>query len=63
MIRLLPSIEELTFVGDKKKAQELLALIQLPIADAEAYEVAYSQFIDARNFVDTLLLVKRSLQH
>jgi len=53
--RIAPQIEELTFAGDKKAVNEILAKIQLPIADADAYEVAYGYYTEAKNALDVAL--------
>ena len=49
------SIEDLAFAGDKAKASELLALVQTPVVDGAAYEVALQQLADARNYISTAL--------
>ncbi len=53
--KLAPQVEEIAFAGDKKAAQDLLAEIQLPVADQAAYEVAYAKYCEAKEFVNKVV--------
>lgn len=46
---LQPQVDQLLFAGDKKAVNDILAGIQLPIADKEAYEVAFGIYNEAKN--------------
>jgi hypothetical protein len=44
--------EALTFAGDKKAVADLLAQIQLPLADAAAYDAAIAVIVSANDYIN-----------
>lgn len=46
---LQPQVDQLLFAGDKKAVNDLLAQIQFPITDKDAYEVAFGIYNEAKN--------------
>lgn len=60
--KIAPEVENLTFAGDKNKAQTMLDAItgSFPIVDNEAYEVAFAKYVEARDFIQTAVSVEKN---
>ncbi|MBQ0022761.1 MAG: hypothetical protein KBT29_05935 [Prevotellaceae bacterium] len=58
--KIAPELEELSFEGDKKTVKAILDQIKLPIADKDAYEVAFGYYNEAKRELDAALAGEKS---